>query len=88
MLPKVEWAITERRAHGLCALCVLSVSVPAGVSNSLKPYIYVRLSIPHSSYSVGEVAFLLQELVEVVDGEERIRMLIAEGFALPLQRLA
>ena len=58
------------------------------VSNSLKPYIYVRLSISHSSYSVGEVALFLQELVEVVDGEERIRMLIAEGFALPLQRLA
>ena len=75
MFGNIEWD-SERRAHD-----------SGSARRSLTPY-YVPLSISHSSYSVGEVALFLQELVEVVDGEERIRMLIAEGFALPLQRLA
>ena len=63
--------------------CARSVSF----RSFLTPFL-VRLSISHSNYSAAKSLFFLQELVEVVDGEERIRMLIAEGFALPLQRLA
>eukprot|EP00964_Phaeocystis_antarctica_P070279 scaffold42776_cov60-Phaeocystis_antarctica.AAC.2 len=39
-------------------------------------------------YGGGEVALGLQQVVEVVDRGERVRMPIAEGLALHLQRLA
>ena len=38
--------------------------------------------------SGGEVALGLQQHAEVADGGERVRMPIAEGLALYLQRLA
>ena len=55
---------------------------------SLTPYLCPSVHFAWQLLSRRSRLLFLQELVEVVDAVERIRMPIAEGLALPLQRLA
>ena len=67
----------------------------AGFGISFKHAEIVYLRIPSSAVllaeqqlSGGEVALVLQQNAEVVHGDERVRMPIAEGLTLHFQRLA